>query len=233
VRRFRNTPPQAGAFESGLANAQAYAGLAVEKAGEVVYQAAVSYGADPKYGRLVVAIVLTIFTAVGSMLGWWSPWKGYHLTGVLALLSGWLYARKYDKVSDLIGFISEKRVPIWLIASILMFFASLGHESWNPIWAVGFGLSGIAALTTLLKGWEVVGKVLTWVYFNKEHPAWSAIAGSLSIGASLFIFNKYCEMRGIKISPEFLSFGSNIVVVCIAVFSIAAIILWKGKKTNK
>ncbi len=231
VRRFRNTPPQAGAFESGLANAQAYAGLAVEKAGEVVYQAAVSYEADPKYGRLVVAFVLTIFTALGSMLGWWSAWKGYHLAGVLALLSGWFYARKHDKTSELLEFISKNKVAFWLGASVLMFFASLGHK-WDPVLTLVLALSGIAALTTLLKGWEVVGKSLAWVYFNKEHRAWSSLAGSFSIGALVLIIDKYCTMRGIRVSPEFLSIGTIIFMVCVAVFSIAAIILMKGKKTN-
>lgn len=226
VRRFRNTPPQAGAFESGLANAQAYAGLAVEKAAEAAYQAVVSYEADPKYGRLVVAIVLTIFTAVGSMLGWWSAWKGYHLAGVLALLAGWFYARKYDKTSELLEFTSRNKVAFWLGASVLMGIASPAHK-WDPVLTLVFVLSAIVAIITFFEWWGPIGAAI------KAEPLWSALVGSFSVGVLVFIINEYSKLRGVKISPEFALVGSTIVVVCIAVFSIAAIILWKGKKTNK
>lgn len=225
VRRYRNTPPQAGAFESGLANAQAYAGLAAEMAAEAVNNTAAAYAADPKYGRLIVTAVLTVFTVVGSMLGWWAPWKGYHLAGVLALLSVWLYARKHDQTSELLEFISRNKVAFWLGTSVVMGIASAAH-TWDPVLTLVFALSAVTATITFFGWWGPIGAAI------KAEPLWSAVVGSLAVAVLVVIINEYSKLRGVRISPEFASVGSAIFVVCIAVFSIAAIILWKGKKTN-
>ncbi len=176
--------------------------------------------------------MLTVVSAVGSMLGWWSTWKGFHLAGVLALLAVWLYIRKHDQTSEMLDFVAEKKVLLWLGVSVIMCLASLMHRAWNPIWALGFGLSAVAATITIVDGGEVVEGILSWVFFNKEHPWRSALIDSVSIAVLVFIIYEYCRLNGIEISPEFSSICATIILFCIAVCGASVWMLVWGKKTS-
>lgn len=147
-------------------HASAIAAHGLENAGKLIGEGVIAFRGRPAFWTGVTFAVLAAISLFVGMTGIATTWKAMHAAGAFAVISAGFFIDAYQKWAEGKEFAAKHFAVIWLVLSVLGVLVTPLHKNW-PMGAmlVGFVLSGIAALVTILEKWpETRAFLVTWLF---------------------------------------------------------------------
>lgn len=209
------------------AQASALAARGVGATGELVGKGFDAFLKEPWFWLGVgfaTAAAISIFVGITGIV---TAWKALHAAGAFALIAGGFFAQAYQKWAEGKEFVGNHWAAMCLTISLIGLLVTPLHKNWPmATMLVGFMLSGIAALITVLEKWPETRTFLgAWLFLK----GWITVAIWVILAVALmFAYIAPTLTHGVTVTKGMASVMSFYAVGIIA-FGVIIIMLWKKK----